>query len=213
MADEPIVLRCGHCGNTTAFSERAKYECDDYADYQHLGLMWRMEWRILQCPACEKPTLHQTATGLDSHGNEAIEARESVLYPAERTISKDLPGDIAAVYSVAVGIAPLSPGLCAVQVAKTLEAICRREGAHGRNLQQRLEYLANSGRIPETLGKMAQQVRQIRNLGAHADSGGDEVKESDVPVILDFMDAILEYLYVLPAKMAAVESRLNRKGK
>ena len=73
-------------------------------------------------------------------------------------------------------------------------------------LAERLKNLANSGRIPQTLAEMAQQLRLLRNLGAH----DDEVTEEDVPIILDFLEAILEYLYVAPAKIAAVQARLDR---
>lgn len=58
---------------------------------------------------------------------------------------------------------------------------------------------------------MAQKLREIRNLGAHA-SPSDEVKPADVPVIFDFADAIIEYLYRAPAKIAAVESRLAKRA-
>jgi hypothetical protein len=54
---------------------------------------------------------------------------------------------------------------------------------------------------------MAQQLRLIRNLGAH--NAGDEVTEEDVPIILDFLEAILEYLYVAPAKIEVVRQRLK----
>lgn len=57
---------------------------------------------------------------------------------------------------------------------------------------------------------MTHQIRQIRNLGAHADEDDDEVTEADAPLMLDFLTAILEYLYVAPAKIAAVQSRLNK---
>jgi hypothetical protein len=62
--------------------------------------------------------------------------------------------------------------------------------------------------IPQTLAEMAQQLRQIRNLGAY--DANDEVTEEDVPIIMDFLEAILEYLYVAPAKIAAVQARLKK---
>jgi hypothetical protein len=39
------------------------------------------------------------------------------------------------------------------------------------------------------------QLRQIRNLGAH--DAEDEVTEADVRIIVDFLEAILEYLFDL----------------
>lgn len=44
---------------------------------------------------------------------------------------------------------------------------------------------------------MADQIRLIRNFGAHADAGYSVTRE-DIPVMLDFLDAILEYLYIAP---------------
>jgi hypothetical protein len=47
-------------------------------------------------------------------------------------------------------------------------------------------------------------VKELRNLGAH--DAEDEITEADVPIILDFLEAILEYLYVAPARVAAVQA-------
>jgi len=222
MADESFVLRCGHCGNTTAFYERAEYHYDERIydnDNDGNPIYWghyvvkRVEWRILQCPACKNPTLHQLLGPGDEHGGWDDEPSETVLYPIEKVIPKDIPKDIATVYSEALRLSQLSPSACAVMMGRTLEVICQHEGAVDGTLHARLQQLATSGRIPETLGKMALQLKEIRNLGAHADATGDEVQGSDIPVIRDYMDAILEYLFVAPARITALEARLNHKGK
>ena len=89
-----------------------------------------------------------------------------------------------------------------------MEAACNHEQAQGRTLAQKLNYLAENGRIPNTLAEMARQLKELRNLGAH--DAEDEVTEQDVPIILDFLETILEYLYVAPAKIEAVRTRLTR---
>lgn len=224
MVDESFVfvLRCGHCGNTTGFHERAEYAYEERLydnDNDGNPIYWgryevkRVEWRILQCPACKNPTLHQFLGPGDEHGGYDDEPSATVLYPHEKPLSQDVPQDVATAYRDALRIAQIAPGACAVMMGRTLEIICQHEGAAGRNLQHCLLNLVNDGRIPEMLARMAQQVRQIRNLGAHADDEGDEVKESDILVIRDFMEAILEYLYVAPARIAALQDRLNRKSK
>ena len=75
-------------------------------------------------------------------------------------------------------------------------------------LADKLTYLAGAGRIPQTLAEMAHHLKELRNLGAH--DAEDTVTEEDVPIILDFLEAILEYLYVAPAKVAAVQARLKK---
>jgi hypothetical protein len=102
----------------------------------------------------------------------------------------------------------VEPNAFAVMVGRTLETACNHENAQGRDLTTKLNHLASTGRIPKTLADMAHQLRQIRNLGAH--DAEDEVTEADVPIIQDFLEAILEFLYVAPAKIAAVQARLKK---
>jgi hypothetical protein len=72
---------------------------------------------------------------------------------------------------------------------------------------QKLDSLAESGRMHQQLAEMGQQLRQTRSLGAH--DAEDDVTDDDVPVILDFVEAIREYPYGAPAKIAAREERLR----
>ncbi len=76
-------------------------------------------------------------------------------------------------------------------------------------LADKLKSLADTGRIPQTLVDVALHLRQLGNLGAHFDE--DEVTEKDVLIILDFVELLLEYLYVAPAKIEAVKKRLNKQ--
>ena len=90
----------------------------------------------------------------------------------------------------------------------TLEAVCQHEQAKGSSLSERLNHLVTSERIPKTLAEMAHHLRQLRDIGAHLTE--EEILPEDVPVIMDFVEAILEYLYVAPAKIRAVQDRLGR---
>jgi hypothetical protein len=92
---------------------------------------------------------------------------------------------------------------------RTLEAVCEHEGIAGRNLAERLHQLQEGNRIPPMLADMARQLRIIRNIGAHNINTGDVTRE-DAATVMEFLEAILEYLYVAPAKVANVERRLQR---
>ncbi len=120
----------------------------------------------------------------------------------------NLPEPIEKKYKAALRVQDIEPSACAVLAGRTLEAICNYENAIGKSLSEKLNNLVGLERIPKTLAEMAHQLRQIRNLGAH--DAEDEVTEEDVPIILDFLEAILEYLYVAPAKIAAVQARLKK---
>jgi hypothetical protein len=55
---------------------------------------------------------------------------------------------------------------------------------------------------------MAHGLRQLRNVGAHADLG--ELNESEIPVLDALSRAILEYVYRAPRLLEEVNERLKK---
>jgi hypothetical protein len=118
-----------------------------------------------------------------------------------------LPPKVAKAYSAALRVQAVEANAYAVLIGRLLEIIAIEEGIEGRGLAAMLGGLVKAGRIPPVLAEMGDQLRQIRNLAAHA--AADEVTDADVPAIADFADAIVEYLYRAPAKVEAVRARLS----
>jgi hypothetical protein len=208
MGENEVRLLCGHCHQRVTALERARYH-EVYTDYTSFGEieLWR-EWRLLECGACARPILQE----LDSEGDWAIPGYEPpVLYPVAGLELEGLPSSVAKAYGEAVRVQTISPPACVTMIGRTLEAVCKDQVATGRNLEEKLTTLANNERLPLVLAQMARQLRQLRNLGAHADDE-DEVTGADIPILMDFLDAILEYLYVAPRKLQKVEARLNRRS-
>ncbi len=220
MANSKLV-QCGHCGKRAIFYERASgtlrgEEPVSAHEFRHWDFQKVVTWRILECASCAKPTFVEETVDYDLDGSRLDDttvissAETRVLYPdttAKNTLT-NLPTAIEKAYKGALAVQDIEPNLCAVAAGRTLEAACNHENAPGKVLAEKLNYLASSGRIPPTLAQMARQLKQLRNLGAH--DAEDNVTEEDVPIILDFLEAILEYLYVAPAKIAAVQKRLDR---
>ncbi len=202
------IRQCRHCGNRVVFVQR-----DSYYQYRQ-GLPndgeSHRQWLILECPVCAELTLEQIYYVLDDVAVQSeyrnFEISTQVLYPPMRVAN--LPEAIEKAYRAALKVRHVEPNACAVLVGRTLETVCRHEKAVGNTLADKLTTLANSGRIPQTLAQMAQQLRLIRNLAAHV--AEDEVTEQDVPIIIDFLEAILEYLYYAPSKIAALQARLKK---
>lgn len=94
-------------------------------------------------------------------------------------------------------------------IRKTIEAVCKEEGAKKDNLEKMLDQLADEGRLPRPLAEMGDQLRARGNLGAHPNDV--EVSAEDVPVIEEFIEAILEYMYRAPAKIAAAQASLDAR--
>ena len=200
-----MIEICGHCGNKTSLEARGNYDTVETARrYEDEIIREKTSWQLFECKTCSKPTLIEVSPDKDNPPFVFF----TTLYPSIQTELTNLPQKIERAYTAALRVRNIEPNACAVLVGRTLEAACNHEQAQGRTLAQKLNYLAQNERIPNTLAQMARQLKELRNLGAH--DAEDEVTEDDVPVILDFLEAILEYLYVAPAKIEAVRTRLTR---
>ena len=131
-----------------------------------------------------------------------------LFHPVVRKSLTNLPIDIQKEYEATLKVRNISSNACAVLARRTLEAIFTHENAEGRTLADKVNNLIKSDRIPPIVADMAHLGRQIGNLGAHFDK--QEVTEADVTAMLGFLETILEYLYVLPAKVATVKARLSK---
>jgi hypothetical protein len=196
------VRKCPHCAKVRELSLWATFNEETF--YEEYIAFEVYSWRLLKCPACDKVILEKY-----SYQDNFTE----ILYPSIKmssSMSTVIPHEIASEYDAALKIQEISSVACAVLIRRTLEVMCQYEKAKGRDLNAKIQALATSGRIPQPLADMAQLTRQIGNLGAHVDPSNDKVTEGDVTTMIDFLEAILEYLYVAPAKIAAVQARLKK---
>ncbi len=223
-------MKCGHCGNIANCKSKALYTHIAFNDDTYQNEDWT--WHLLQCPACSGPILiisvadhHDQSkiiddptvsslefiNGLKYSGMNAYSTKMKVLYPLDETIeTSPLPYKVGQAYQAALKVQKVEPNAFAVLVGRTIEVICYQEKASGKVLADKIKNLADTGRIPQVLADMAKQLKQLRNLGAHADSE-DEITKEDVPTIREFIDAILEYLYIAPNKIKKLEERLHWK--
>jgi len=82
-----IIQRCGHCGNTTAFTRAASGSQPlQIMDQEHAMTKWTT-WRVLLCSTCTQPTLERDVQEIP--GPLGIPPARSgipdTLYPLERT--------------------------------------------------------------------------------------------------------------------------------
>lgn len=210
MASRTILTTwCGHCGQWTSFKERVSTRFTasippPIGDVDGKVTEQQGIWRILQCTTCLRPALQQVGPGYDEK-----DAR-TILYPVSKTPVMGLPEVIDRAYRAALRVRDVDPSAFALLVGRTLEAICKHENAGGPTLAAKLRKLVSSDKIPRTLAQMADQLRVIRNLAAH--DFEDEVTEADADIALEFIEAILEYLYVAPAKIAVLQERLQKRS-
>ena len=92
-------------------------------------------------------------------------------------------------------------------LGRVLDLICIDKNAEGDSLFERLKDLATKNIMPEQLADMAHQLRQLRNIGAHANLG--ELTRSEIPILEALNRAILEYVYSAPTLIESVQEKID----
>ncbi|QDU17477.1 hypothetical protein CA11_53190 [Gimesia maris] len=207
MSDLSEVLICGHCGNSSPMNIVAKWT-------QHLpnqktkhlfSPLNGCHYETLICMTCEKPTFRSVVY-------DDRDKRIEIYYPKSVEISFGLPEVIHRAYEAARKARNVDANAFAVMLGRLLELVCKDQKAEGKNLFQKLNDLSEKGTIPDKLSKIAQGLREHRNIGAHAELG--ELTEEDAPLLEKLTHAILEYVYTAPALAIQAEKQLAKlKGK
>jgi len=130
-----------------------------------------------------------------------------VLYPRERDVLPEhVPPPIRRAFESALSCfraGAYEP--CAIMCRKSLEALCRELGQSDGTLAQRLSQLSESGRIDQRLASWANELRLVGNDAAH--NVDFEVSQEDATDGLDFVEAILQNIFVLEHKFSEFTAR------
>jgi hypothetical protein len=196
---------CGHCANKAPMTIVGKYsQIKSYED-DRIKLDWDegILWELCLCLSCEGLNLrrafyHEIADPMPEY---------EIVFPSINKPIIGLPPEINRAYEAALRVRDIDSNAFAVLLGRVLDKVCIDKKANGDSLHKRLLSLAQDGVIPQQLADMAHQLRQLRNIGAHADLG--ELTPTEVPVLEDLCRAILEYVYTAPALISRVHSRLD----
>ncbi len=160
------------------------------------------DYQLLLCKVCKKVTLLEVH--IPPFGKDCT---VEILYPSATLKLTGLPIQIQEAYETALRVRAVEPNAYAVILGRLLELICEDREAVGKDLYQKLSSLAAKGEIPTKLVGVAQSLRQLRNLGAHASLG--ELTNEEIPLLDDLCKAILEYVYIAPYLAQRAEERFN----
>ncbi len=204
-----MATGCGHCGfkgeldtKGQVTAEESTEDADGYAE-----LTISKIWTLARCPNCERPTL-ESYIWVEPLYMEPEDATLERVYPTPLD-NGSLPPGVQKQVDASHRVKVIEPSFYAVGIRRMLEAVCRDQGATGRTLEKQIAALVADGKLPDVFAGMAGQLRKLGNWGAH--DGDTDVLPEDVPLIEEFADAILDYLYRAPAKLQAVEDALERR--
>lgn len=162
-------------------------------------------YEISSCANCDEVMMR---AGFWHDGMEdPSEWNAAVLYPPERRKLVGLPAKVHQEYEAAQKVAAIAPNAYAVLLGRVLDCVCADRNAVGKSLSEKLNDLAAKQEIPTHLAEMAHKLRQLRNVGAHADLGS--LTDLEIPVLEALCHAVLEYVYEAPRFLKEVQARID----
>jgi hypothetical protein len=208
--------RCDHCGNVgpmEVVGNHSRTTTDSHpwtaSDGEDCEYSWdeTTTYSLYICQAC-----HQAILKIEYWDERYPEDSYSkLLYPQPDTMGTVLPPLVGREYDAAVKVRSINANAYAVLLGRVVDKVCEDRKAKGDTLFDKLQDLAAKGEIPTTLVEMSHGLRQLRNVGAHADLG--DLTAQEIKLLDAIIRTILEYVYPAPKLLEEVRSNLaKRKG-
>ena len=180
-------------------------EGNNIVDYDPIE---RVEMRLFSCPVCHEVTLYKEVFNEEYGFTDTLE----YCYP-KITVKHDaaIPDHIQKAYEAALKIKNIDEPMCLIGLRRVLEAICKDKGAEGTDLSKMVNDLVNKKVLPEMLNDACWVVRQLGNSAAHADQ--TDFYKYEVERTTEFVGALIDYLYVLPNRIARFKQNIEEKLK
>lgn len=200
-------MKCGHCNADDSLDQIVQHALEEGERELQPGfsITWGKYVSVMRCSNCKGLILRTYSYG-DHMDVDDIEFE--VLYPQQPDHSA-VPERIHVEYKRAQKVKNVDAGYYLIGLRRTLEAICVENGIDKGLLWKKLEQLATIRQLPQVFADMAAHLKDLGNIGAH--DFDINVGASDATVASDFIVAILEYLYIAPAKLDRVKKELARR--
>lgn len=200
---ERLAFFCNECHKSTIMDI-----LHDYTFEVRIGEPYQVIFA--KCKNCEYPTLY-TREFLGFTGKETNWGYLYQMYPPDkRELSYILPEIVNESYAEAVKCERVNAWIATVTMAgRSLEAVCKEYDPSSKTIFTGLEKMKNDGAISQEIFEWANELRVLRNIGAHASKV--EIKKEDATETLDFLQAILEIIYHLRPKFNEMKNRRKSK--
>jgi hypothetical protein len=201
------ILKCHHCGNTSLQTVlltqpylETFYAVDDGTDDQ-----FPFTYTVVRCETCRQLLVYSLN---DSVGPERGETPLGDLcYPRRTSLPDAVPERIRLIYAEAARVRDISPLAFVILARRLLEEVARDRDAASDDLAGSLSLLADRGDIPPVLAEATTLIRLVGNAGAHASD--TRITAPRAWAVDDLLKAVIEYMYVAPAKIASFKKTLT----
>ncbi len=177
---------CPHCGiNRPSLQMQNNFETLDHKKEN------RRVWFVYVCANCGGVV---TAAGTNSNQY----ARE--YYPTAKEVDESLPEKAKAFLHQAISSIHAPAGSVMLS-ASCVDAMLKEKGYIEGSLYKRIEKAIDDNLITPEMAKWAHEVRLDANDQRHADVDAVLPKEEDARRVVEFVEALAEFLFILPLRV------------
>ena len=197
-----MIVECSYC--EAKVDARVIAEHVDPPDTE-IGLQFRAS--LLACPNCGNALLAgESEDGYTEAGGIQWGIPNRIWPAPDRQFSWHIPRIVRSSLEEANKCFKATAySACAVMCGRSLEGICRHYKTRSGYLGGGLKELLEKEIIDTRLFAWSEALHKSRNLGAHASD--EVVPKEDAGDLLDFANAIAEYVFVLTEKFRAYLER------
>jgi hypothetical protein len=193
--EKHMIIECHQCQAKVDAKVVAIHVCEDKDD------PCPFQTSLLECPSCATTLVAGEYQGMDDPMRLWPQPEKYVPHEIPEIINGSLEEALkcfrAGAYSAST-----------VMAGRALEGICRHFGTEKTYLGPGILELREKGIIDARLAKWAEELQKARNLSAHA--SGERVSKEDAQDLLEFLNAIGEYIFVLTKKFEKYMARRAR---
>lgn len=150
-------------------------------------------WHVYNCSTCGGLVL----TWARNHNNATI----SKIYPTPKVIDQTVPERARQYLNEAISCIHAPTGAILL-AASSIDAMLKEKGYKEGNLYKRIDQAATDHLITEEMAQWAHEIRLDANEQRHADDDAPLPNESDAQRAIEFAEALAQFLFVLPDRVA-----------
>jgi len=186
-----MIIECPYC--------ESKVDAKVLADHESMEYYGPVKVIFLECPVCKDSMLgHQDY--IQTGPNDFVWDDAVRVWPSpEKYLSSDLPDIVRNSLEQAKKCFKVKAyDACAVMCGRVLEGIWTEYKTKNESLKGGLKELLDKQIIDKRIYEWGEALRKHRNIGAHATK--EKISKGDARYLLDFAEAICEYVFVLTKK-------------
>ncbi|MCH7923527.1 MAG: DUF4145 domain-containing protein [Nitrospinae bacterium] len=164
---------------------------------------------LLVCPACKSPLLALQELYHVDIDRQVWGTPIRVWPEPERYPDKNIPQLVRdSLLEARKCLRATANKSCAVMCGRALEGIFTEYKITRGSFQSKLKTLLDKGYIDKRIYEWGDAIREKRNIGAHATE--ERISKQDAQDVLEFTQAICEYVFVLAKKFDNFKERIQK---